>query len=414
MATTLADGTGADGTGPRAVDARSAGATAPGRLTLFALLASATLTVMAGATIAPSLPGLVAHFADDPRAEWLVPFILTAPGLAIAVAAPLSGVVVDRSVKRNVLLAGIALYIAAGTSGLYLDSLDAILVGRLFLGLAVGAVMTASMALIADVYEGEARQRVLGWQAASMGIGGILFIGFGGLLGQLDWRGPFAVYLAPIVLVPIILRAVPAIPPRPRGSSAAPAEAFPWAHVLPIYLLAAASMLTFYVIPTLIPFVVAELVGIERAAGFTGLTVAAAMIASSAASTQVARVRRRLSPPAVAAISFATVAVGYLFVSTGLTLPLLTLALAVIGAGLGLLMPTNNAWLLSRIPDAMRGRASGGMTMSIFLAQFSSAFVGGALVDWGGLNFVYLAMGLFAAALAVLMTLVARRMSASR
>ncbi|WP_415836545.1 MFS transporter, partial [Palleronia rufa] len=148
----------------------------PTRLTLFALLASATLTVMAGATISPSLPGLVAHFADDPRAEWLVPFILTAPGLAIAVAAPLSGVLVDRTVKRRVLLAGIVLYVLAGSSGLYLDSLDAILVGRLFLGLAVGAVMTASMALIADVWEGEARQRVLGWQAASMGVGGILFI----------------------------------------------------------------------------------------------------------------------------------------------------------------------------------------------------------------------------------------------
>ena len=103
-----------------------------------------------------------------------------------------------------------------------------------------------------------------------------------------------------------------------------------------------------------------------------------------------------------------------MFISTGLTLPLMTLALAVIGAGLGLLMPTNNAWLLSRIPDAMRGRASGGMTMSLFLAQFSSAFVGGALVDRGGLDFVYLAMGSFAAVLAVLMAFVARRMSVAR
>ena len=381
----------------------------PSGLTLFALLASATLTVMAGATISPSLPGLVAHFGDDPRASWLVPFILTAPGLAIAIAAPLSGVVVDRVVKRNVLLAGIVLYVMAGSSGLYLNSLDAILVGRLFLGLAVGAVMTASIALIADVYEGEARQKVLGWQGAAMGVGGILFIGAGGLLGQLDWRGPFAVYLVPLVLVPIVLRAVPATPPRPRSAGTLD-EPFPWRHALPIYLVAAASMLTFYVIPTLIPFVVADLVGVERAAGFTGLTVATAMVASAIASSQVARLRRHVSPPGVAAISFAVVAVGYLFISTHLTLPLLTLALAGIGAGLGFLMPSNNAWLLSRIPDAMRGRASGGMTMSLFLAQFSSAFVGGALVEWGGLDFVYLAMGGFAAVLAVVMLAVARAM----
>lgn len=391
----------------RAHAARADAAIVPTRLTLFALLASATLTVMAGATISPSLPGLVAHFSADPRAAWLVPFILTAPGLAIAVAAPLSGVVVDRTVKRNVLLAGIVLYVIAGSSGLYLDSLNAILVGRLFLGLAVGAVLTASIALIADVYEGEERQRVLGWQAASMGIGGILFIGAGGLLGQLDWRGPFAVYLVPLVLIPIVLRAVPATAPRPRAAGTSD-EPFPWRHALPIYLVAAAAMLTFYVIPTLIPFVVADLVGVERAAGFTGLTVAAAMIGSAVAASQVARLRKHLSPPGVAALSFAIVSVGYLFISAGLTLPLLTLALAGIGAGLGFLMPSNNAWLLSRIPDAMRGRASGGMTMSLFLAQFSSAFVGGALVDWGGLDFVYLAMGAFAAVLSAVMLLVAR------
>ena len=391
----------ATSSGPAPVGARSiAGAPVP---TLFALLASATLTVMAGATISPSLPGLVAHFADDARAEWLVPFILTAPGLAIAIAAPLSGVLVDRTVKRNVLIAGIALYVLAGSSGLYLDSLNAILVGRLFLGLAVGAVMTASIALIADVYEGEARQRVLGWQAASMGIGGILFIGAGGVLGQLDWRGPFAVYLAPLILIPLILRAVPATPPRARAATDAPDAPFPWRHALPIYLVAAAGMLTFYVIPTLMPFVVADLVGVERASAWTGAVVAAAMIASSIASARVARLRRHLSPPAIASVAFAVVAVGYLFIATGPSLAPLALALAGIGAGLGLLMPNNNAWLLSRVPDAMRGRASGGMTMSLFLAQFSSAFVGGALVQWGGLDFVYLAMGLFAIALALAM-----------
>ena len=104
------------------------------------------------------------------------------------------------------------------------------------------------------------------------------------------------------------------------------------------------------------------------------------------------------------------VAVGYVAISTHLSIVPLMVALAGIGAGLGLLMPNNNAWLLARVPDAMRGRASGGMTMSMFLAQFSSAFVGGALVQWGGLDFVYLAMGVFAALLAALLTLWAARM----
>ena len=394
-------------------EARQANPTAnvPGRMTLLALLASATLTVMAGATISPSLPGLVAEFSDDKRAEWLVPFVLTAPGLAIAIAAPLAGVVVDRTVKRRTLVLGILLYTAAGSTGLYLDTLNAILAGRLALGVAVGMIMTAAMALIADLYAEPERSRVLGWQAAAMGLGGVVFVGAGGLLGALDWRAPFAVYLAPLALLPVILASVPALPPRPRGSRESSAEPFPWRHAIPIYALAAASMLSFYVIPTLMPFVIAEMAGTERSAPLTGLAVAASTLAAALLSFQYGRIRKRVAPPVVASASFVFVAVGYAVVATGPTYPVLVAALALVGAALGLIMPNNNAWLLSRIPDAMRGRASGMMTMSVFLAQFSSAFVGAFLVDVGGLAFVYLAASVFAGAIALLMAFVAARSS---
>ncbi|MFT5047407.1 MAG: MFS family permease, partial [Porticoccaceae bacterium] len=51
---------------------------------------------MAGATIAPGLPGLLAHFSDHPDAEYLTRFILTIPGLAIAISAPLAGYLADK------------------------------------------------------------------------------------------------------------------------------------------------------------------------------------------------------------------------------------------------------------------------------------------------------------------------------
>ena len=319
--------------------------------------------------------------------------------------------IADRTVKRRVLIAGIVLYALAGSSGLYLSSLNTILAGRLALGVAVGMVMTTAIALIADLYEGADRAKVLGWQAASMGLGGVLFVGSGGILGTLGWRGPFAMYLVPLLLLPIVLRAIPALPPRPPTPETGTGDAFPWAHALPIYLLAAASMLTFYVIPTLMPFVIAELVGVDRAALFTGMAVAVATFASAVASMQFARLRARLSPPAIAALSFAFVAAGYFFVSTGPSYAPLVAALGVIGAALGIMMPNNNAWLLSRIPDAVRGRASGGMTSAVFLAQFSSAFVGAGLREEGGLDFVYLAMSGFAALIGALMLAVALRWS---
>lgn len=137
---------------------------APGSLALAVLLASATLTVMAGATIAPS-----------------------PPGLAIALSAPFAGVLLDRASKRNVLVLAMALYTVAGSSGLYLDSLNLILVGRMFLGLAVGIIMTASVSLVADLWQGERRGEIMGWQGAAMSFGGVLFVGSGLFLDQLSY-----------------------------------------------------------------------------------------------------------------------------------------------------------------------------------------------------------------------------------
>lgn len=46
---------------------------------------------MSGATIAPALPAMQAHFADTPNAALLVKLALTILGIVIAVTAPLFG-----------------------------------------------------------------------------------------------------------------------------------------------------------------------------------------------------------------------------------------------------------------------------------------------------------------------------------
>ncbi|MDB5045951.1 MAG: transporter, partial [Deinococcus sp.] len=44
----------------------------PDRLTSLTMLLLAALTIMSGATIAPALPAMQAHFADQPNANLLV------------------------------------------------------------------------------------------------------------------------------------------------------------------------------------------------------------------------------------------------------------------------------------------------------------------------------------------------------
>ena len=71
------------------------------------LLAASTLTIMAGATIAPGLPRMQAHFADVAQADLLVRLVLTIVALAVALFSPIAGWLADRSGKRKALtLAG--------------------------------------------------------------------------------------------------------------------------------------------------------------------------------------------------------------------------------------------------------------------------------------------------------------------
>jgi MFS family permease len=96
--------------------------------TKITLLLVSTLTVMSGATIAPSLPAMREYFADVPNADYLVRLALTLPALLIALGAPAVGVIIDRLGRKPLLLIALILYGLAGSSGLILNGLNLILI----------------------------------------------------------------------------------------------------------------------------------------------------------------------------------------------------------------------------------------------------------------------------------------------
>jgi MFS family permease len=101
--------------------------------TKITLLLVSTLTVMSGATIAPSLPAMGEYFADVPNADYLVRLALTLPALLIALGAPVVGVMIDRLGRKPLLLVALILYGLAGSSG--------ILLGLAIAGMGLGLII---------------------------------------------------------------------------------------------------------------------------------------------------------------------------------------------------------------------------------------------------------------------------------
>lgn len=177
--------------------------------TKLTLLLASSLTVMSGATVSPSLPAMKQQFessiADPDLRTTLVKLVITLPALFIVIGSPIAGIVVDKFGRKPLLLITAVLYGFAGSSGLFLESLPAILVGRAMLGLAVAGVMVSATTLIADYYSGPARAAFMGLQAGFMGLGGVVFLTIGGALAQQNWHYPFGIYLFAWLIVPLIV-----------------------------------------------------------------------------------------------------------------------------------------------------------------------------------------------------------------
>ena len=357
------------------------------RYLLPVLLACASLTVMAGATIAPGLPGLVEHFKDYPDADYLSRLILTVPGLAIAVSAPLVGWVADRLGRRVLLHAGIALYIVAGSAGLWVDDLIILLISRFLLGIAVGMVMVCSMALLTDHFQGPERDRAMGIQSSAMATGAIVFISLGSVLADISWRAPFGVYVIPLVLFPLLYYFVKK-PPAAAKEQGAIEGRFPVAHSALIYVLAFISMLIFYFIPTQLPFLALELGA--QSLKVAGFAVVFSQVFSALASANYQRLRGRFSNVQILLISFGFLSAGFLLLSQADSVLVMYLSMPLIGIGMGFNFPNLSIWMMSRMPSTLRGRASGGLTTAVFIGQFMSPLVSQPIINHHSLSVAFL------------------------
>ncbi|MEO0458422.1 MAG: MFS transporter [Cyanobacteria bacterium P01_A01_bin.114] len=367
------------------------------------LLLASTLTVMSGATIAPSLPAMGLYFAEVANAEFWVRLVLTVPALFIVIGSPIAGQMVDTVGRKPLLLGSAILYGFAGGSGFILDSLFMILAGRALLGLAVAGVMVSATTLIADYYKGAARANFMGLQAAFMGFGGVLFLSTGGFIADLSWRLPFLIYLFSWLLLPTIALALYE-PPRPQveptTSSGSSPSSLPVKLLGFIYAAVLIQQVVFYLIPVQLPFYLGQIA--DAGASQTGLAIAGATLFSALASMSYGRVKQRLSFISILAISFGLMGLGYVGIGLVGTYWLILLVLVPVGIGLGLMMPNLNVWVSNEVPDALRGRALGGLTTFMFLGQFLSPIVSQPFRQSLGMTATY---GLAGVALAVLAAL---------
>jgi len=336
---------------------------------------AAMMILMGGAAVAPALPLISAAYPEVPEAT--ISLIITLPALAIACTGIFIGALSDRIGKIKVLVASVAIFTIAGSSGFYLTSLYAILVGRFILGIGIAGIICTTSALIIYYYEGLSRARVLGYQAAAMGVGVLILETSGGLLAGISWRAAFLIYLVGVVIIAgVLLTMREPVREKVEVIQGAAEETFPTFPLVFGYMTLFLGNLLFFLLPTKFPYLIthmdaARVLG-ENTALTAGIFLGIMGCASSLVGLFYGRVAWRFHRYTILIASFLFFGIGLCSLGFATSLVTVTFAVICIGIGEGILMPTILTWIAAVTPKQFLGRAMGGFSVSLNLGQFAS------------------------------------------
>ena len=362
-----------------------------GKLKLTLLLVS-SLTIMSIITISPALPQMTTAFPDVKNAAFLVKLILTIPALMIAIFSPIAGRLIDRHGRLRILWISLVVYALAGSAGYYLNNIYHILISRAVLGISVGMSMTIVITLIADYFEGMERQKFVGLQIAFMSMGGILFIGLGGILADFGWRYPFLIYLSSLLILPLSIFYLhePAViikTNQTNGNVKTPEI---------IWLLFINTMLmwiVFFFIPVQIPFYLKN-IGVEKNS-LIGAAIATSTLFSAISSFSYSKLKARFSFLSIFSLGYLLMSAGFVCISISHTYLLVVLAMILCGLGMGMMIPNTNMWVMKIVPPEIRGKEIGKLTTFWFLGQFLSPVLIFPLLNVLSLSATFMLASLF-------------------
>ncbi|MFC1908947.1 MFS transporter [Chloroflexota bacterium] len=361
---------------------------------LWIILASSTLSVMAGAIIAPVLNLMGEELGVVPE---LARLIITTHGIFIALCSPFIGMIIDRIGVKKPFVFGLVIYGLAGGSGLLITNYWLLIVSRMILGIGVAATFTSITVIILNLYAGSERNKVMGWRASSNSIGGVIWPLLGGFLGTFSWHLPFVAYLAGVPLGLLALLSIPEAhreTTRVSGSTDSSQSALGLVKNIPIlYVICGLAFLTnllLYAIVVFMPKLVEQL-GIVSPF-YIGILISTSSLAAGITSLVYGRIKAKLSYKAIVVVVMALWVIGFITMSQAFYVWVVGLSITLYGIGLGMMMPTVAIWVGELVPASFRGRITSYLATFGFVGQFLSPIILNPVALFLGLNNMFLVL----------------------
>jgi MFS family permease len=363
------------------------------------------LPMMAIVALMPALPTLMEHFKDVENKDLLVPMILTAPGLCIAIIAPFAGVLVDKFGRRKLLIWFTALYGLGGILPYFLDGFNTVITGRLLLGIGEAFVLVIGNTLLGDYFAPKDRSKWLMIQGFFGSITAGLLLSLSGYLSNLGWNYPFLVYAISFIIT--ALSVIFIFEPQEKFSSETDNDLsidvqFPTRTAIFVFIVTLFFAILYFVYT----------IHFSRALDSMGIKDKIKLGNMSAITSTAVPLGALIFKLVSKRPFWQQMALIFFFFAIGLTgIGLAKDATSAMTAGwiqqlgCGMTIPVLVAWALSLFPVQYRGRGMGFWTSAFFLGQFvNPIFVSGITKFSGGLLPTFVTVGVICGVICVVIT----------
>jgi EmrB/QacA subfamily drug resistance transporter len=191
--------------------ATAAGPAARRGLALAATVLGSSMAFIDGSVVNIALPAIQRDLAGSSAGLAAMQWVINAYLLALGSLVLVGGSLGDRFGRRTVFIIGIALFTAASVACGLAPGTGALIAARALQGVGAALLVPASLAIIGNVFEGEARGKAIGTWAAWAAITGAAGPVLGGwLVDAVSWRAIFFLNVPlAAATVWLALRAVP-------------------------------------------------------------------------------------------------------------------------------------------------------------------------------------------------------------
>ncbi len=346
----------------------------PGKVTLLTILLSSMVILMGAAAVAPALQPIKMHFGES---EFMVSMIVSLPSLSVAIVGFAVGYLADRLGKVKVFFAALAVFTFAGAVSFFLENFLLILVFRFILGVGIAGISLTTTALIGEYYAGMQRAKVIGYQAAAIGVGTLVLEILGGSLADVGWNYPFLIYLVgvPIIVCGLISVRDPARIVRDTASSAPvsdrPADDGGRRKILFCYAMVFMEMFLMFTVPMNFSYYIAEM---GQPYVMMGVLLGLMGVAQAVFSILYTRRVTKFSDRTAFTLAFLMMGASLILLYIPF-LPVTFVSMVVMGSSLGLLMPTVIARLSMLSTAKTSGKVMGGYSVFLNLSNFITTLV---------------------------------------